>query len=142
MIALLRLATMAVGAAAFLFAPAPTAPPQLQTQCKCIPEVSLDPDTTCPCPGIVITNLTTRDGKCSKVSNQCTGASTLTCRVDGTVSETGCVGGFVDQPFCFVKMCLQFDNMCDFPIDCSMTTGQHHRVLLNCKKCTDVLPPP
>ena len=130
-----RLAALAVGTAALLLSPAPVAYPQIQTGCKCTPEVSLLPDVTCPCPGITITNLIARFGKCSKVLGQCTGQSTLTCRIEGTVSETGCVGGFVDEPFLVIRDCISFDNQAADPIDCSMTTGQEHRVGLTCKKC-------
>jgi len=130
-----RFAALAIVAVALLIAPAPGASPQVQVGCTCTPEVSLIPDTSCPCPGIIITNLVARVGKCSKVLGVCTGNSTLSCKIEGTVSETGCTGGFVDEPFVVMRDCISFDNQGDDPIDCSMTTGQQHRVGLTCKKC-------
>lgn len=104
--------------------------------CSCQPEVQLLPDDTCPCPGLTLTNLTTsRLGRCSSMGSNCTGVSTQNCKVVGTVSESGCSGGFVDEPFSIQASCLSFDHMVDFPISCTGSSGTH-RVGLNCKACS------
>jgi hypothetical protein len=133
------LVVVALGTLTLLFAPGHAAYAQIPSGCKCKPIVSLNPDTSCNCPDITLTNLTvSRFGKCSKVLGNCTGVSTLSCHVEGTVSESGagCTGGFVDVPFTLDRDCVSFDNMTDVAIACTGgIPGQDHRVRLNCEKC-------
>ena len=105
--------------------------------CSCAPILSLAPNTNCPCPGITLTNLTTsRFGNCKRVGLTCDNTiSTKKCKLAGTVSETGCAGGFVDEPFSILADCLSFDNMVADDLACTSGGGLNHQVRLNCKAC-------
>ena len=127
-----------VAITALVLSPGHIAAPQAQA-CKCAMEVTLDPDEACPCPDIMITNLTNlRMGECLTSGGICfPRTSTAKCKVAGTVSETGagCSGGFVDQPFMMERNCTDQPHTNLYPIPCTGLAGHRHLIQMSCDSC-------
>ena len=121
-----------------LILPRHIAAAQLPT-CTCSPDLKFIGDPACPCPDIMLTNLTlARLGECVRAGTICQPQSVTKCKVEGTVSEggTGCSGGFVDQGFTLQHNCpgSPVPTVQAFP--CTGLAGHHHLVQLNCNDCT------
>ena len=111
---------------------------QMQVACKCTPELTLNPDEGCLCPDIILTNITpSRIGRCTKVGANCALPTVVTCKVEGTISESGagCSGGFVDEPFLLTANCNpNFDVQVQQGFNCTGGGGTHF-VQLSCETC-------
>ena len=111
--------------------------PQLTPGCKCLASVFLQPDPNCPCPGITVSNVVTRRGKCTKESGgACVNPSTVTCQASGTASETGCPGGFSNQPFSLESACGVLGLSSPASFLCTNGGGSEHIVWLDCAPCS------